>query len=675
MRPRQLGVRLLVPAVLIGLVGWLGALEYHWLDQVSQADREERRASLQSHAEEFATDFDRELSRLYVFLQNAGPTVQSGPDPEFAKRYVAWHDSARDPQIVKEIYWVRSGSDAKPASIEAYRPATRTFAPVPWPDPLLTFKPTAPTAPRDVLSAAISATSFSISRDAVNASIPAVSVQISIRSDLRQVSGFSTTTNPATGNNTWVAVTIAPDRLVAYLDRDYLKTTVLPALAARYFPPRSIDPYRLAVIDPQQPDTPIMTADWPEGTSVDAKHADASVSIFTFRGDLTAVFSQRAMLNDVGTRGPAPSSAGGGGAAITSFASPVGGGRGGGVGGAGGANVVTSGRATTQSTFRLLVEGSGAPPQISGSTVRLANSPPRWQLVLQHSAGSLDAAVSNARHRNLWLSFGLLSVLAAGVVLIVTNAQRSERLATQQMDFVATVSHELRTPLAVIRSAAQNLSAGVIGDPARAKQYGELIESEGKRLTEMVEQVLDFAGVGGSPRLAATRLLDVGAIALEVAASCEPLAADANVELETEIASGLPQVFGDDTALRSAIQNLVSNAIKYGADGHWIRIEVRADGNRVQVSVADRGLGIDPADRAHVFEPFYRGQRAKDTQIHGNGLGLSLVKRIADGLGGTVSVESTPGEGATFTLTLPAGRVRRLVATDLLKRAKSETTT
>ncbi len=96
---------------------------------------------------------------------------------------------------------------------------------------------------------------------------------------------------------------------------------------------------------------------------------------------------------------------------------------------------------------------------------------------------------SRAPAQFVWLSFGLLSVLAAGVVLIVTNAQRSERLATQQMDFVTTVSHELRTPLAVIRSAAQNLSAGVIDDPARAKQYGELIEAEGRRLTEMVEQV------------------------------------------------------------------------------------------------------------------------------------------------------------------------------------------
>jgi signal transduction histidine kinase len=115
-----------------------------------------------------------------------------------------------------------------------------------------------------------------------------------------------------------------------------------------------------------------------------------------------------------------------------------------------------------------------------------------WRLLVQHGAGSLDAAVGAARRRNLWLSFGILAVLAASVGLIVVNARRSERLAAQQMDFVATVSHELRTPIAVMRSAAQNLSAGVVHEPGQAKRYGELIESEGQRLTEMVEQVLEY---------------------------------------------------------------------------------------------------------------------------------------------------------------------------------------
>src|SRR4029079_4150130 len=123
---------------------------------------------------------------------------------------------------------------------------------------------------------------------------------------------------------------------------------------------------------------------------------------------------------------------------------------------------------------------------------------PSWRILLQHADGSLDAAVAHARLRNLYLSFGILATLMISVGLIVMNARRSERLAAQQMDFVATVSHELRTPLAVVRSAAQNLSAGVINDATQARRYGDLIEGEGRRLTEMVEQVLEYAGVNGN---------------------------------------------------------------------------------------------------------------------------------------------------------------------------------
>jgi signal transduction histidine kinase len=604
----------------VGLVGWIAALEYHWLDQVSQADREERRATLQAHAEEFATDFDREVSRLHGFLELAGSVVQTGGDPAFAKRYEAWHDAARDPQILRAIYWVRAAKGQNPAGLEEYQPATQSFSPVPWPDALLPLRP-ALTATRDPLELALGAGPLTLTRNDASASVPAVVAPIALQPSMNRSYG-----------NTFVSVTVSEDSLIAYLDRNYLTTTFLPALAARHFPPRSVDPYRLAVIDPQRPDAPIMTADWPVGTPVDATHADASVAIFTLRPDLTAQIAQRAAIS--APRGT-------------------------------GAAIVTGGR-SNQSTFRLVVQSDltgsstagtvGAAAAAAPSLRFLSRPPTGWQLVLQHSAGSLDAAVNQARRRNLWLSFGLLSVLAAGVMLIVTNARRAERLATQQMDFVAAVSHELRTPLAVIRSAAQNLSAGLIADPARAKQYGELIEAEGRRLTDMVEQVLDYAGLGGSPRPVAARLVDLSAIAADVLAACQPLATAAGVDLQAEVAPDLPAVMGDEIALRSAVENLVSNALRYGADGRWVRLTLRAADGGVEAIVADRGLGVDAADRPHVFEPFYRGQRAKDTQVHGNGLGLSLVKRIVEAHGGRVRVESTPGAGATFTLVFPAAK-------------------
>jgi signal transduction histidine kinase len=311
--------------------------------------------------------------------------------------------------------------------------------------------------------------------------------------------------------------------------------------------------------------------------------------------------------------------------------------------------------ATVGDRFSFVIDQRTTVATRSTPGVRL---PAPWQVRLQHAAGSLDVAVTQARRRNLWLSFGILSVLVAGVGLIMVNARRSERLAQQQMDFVATVSHELRTPLAVIRSAAQNLSAGVVPDPQQARKYGDLIETEGRRLTDMVEQVLVYAGLSDDRRPIAARPVEIGGLVRDVLASCTPLFDTEGFRVAVEIEGHVPLVMADEDAIRRAVSNLVNNAIKYGADGRWLGLVVESAVERgqpfVQIRVSDKGRGIEPADLPHVFEAFYRGRHAIEQQIHGNGLGLSLVKRIAETHGGRVSVTSTIGEGTTFTLRLPA---------------------
>jgi signal transduction histidine kinase len=143
----------------------------------------------------------------------------------------------------------------------------------------------------------------------------------------------------------------------------------------------------------------------------------------------------------------------------------------------------------------------------------------------------------------------------------------------------------------------------------------------------------------------------------EALAASRAAADDAGVTIEQEIPGRLPPIAADRAALRSALENLIGNALKYGGESGWVRVTAREaqtrGGREVQIAVEDRGLGIAPADLPHVFEPFYRGAEAQSRQIRGNGLGLSIVRSIVEAHGGHVTVTSAPGKGSTFTVHLP----------------------
>jgi signal transduction histidine kinase len=274
-------------------------------------------------------------------------------------------------------------------------------------------------------------------------------------------------------------------------------------------------------------------------------------------------------------------------------------------------------------------------------------------VTVKHPAGSLEAFVGSTRRRNLLVSTSILAVLGASMALLIVSTRRSQKLARQQLEFVAAVSHELRTPLAVIRSAGENLADGVVLDEQQVRRYGDLIRGEGRRLTDMVEQILEFAGIQSGQRGFSRRPLDVRNAIEDVLVASGSLIAEGSMQVDVDIPDGLPPVAADEPALRRVLQNLISNAIKYGASGRWIGIKARVDGDRVFVSISDKGIGIAAAEQAHIFEPFYRAPEVVAARIQGAGLGLSLVQRIVEGHGGEITVKSTPGEGSEFRFSIP----------------------
>ncbi|WP_412069905.1 sensor histidine kinase [Rubrivirga sp. IMCC43871] len=271
----------------------------------------------------------------------------------------------------------------------------------------------------------------------------------------------------------------------------------------------------------------------------------------------------------------------------------------------------------------------------------------RWRLVARHRSGSVAEAAAGLRRRQLAVAFGVLAVLAAAVALMVGSARRQRALAAQQLAFVAGVSHELRTPIAVLQSAGDNLADGVVGADGVAA-YGALVRDESRRLAEMVETVLTYAGAdGGAPRREHVAVADVVADAL---ARARPVLDDAGATVALDLDPGLA-LSADPDALATALRNLLANAARHG--GASIRLAARSarlDGApAVAVSVADDGPGF--AGGEAVFEPFVRGRRAVEAQTPGSGLGLALVRRVAEAHGGTA--EAVSASGAVVTLTLP----------------------
>jgi signal transduction histidine kinase len=231
------------------------------------------------------------------------------------------------------------------------------------------------------------------------------------------------------------------------------------------------------------------------------------------------------------------------------------------------------------------------------------------------------------------------------------------------MNFVAGVSHELRTPLTVIRTAAFNLrrSPSLSGpqNAERAEQYGTLIEDESVRLSALVEQVLQFGSASNRQASRPGVAVAVETLIDEVLQASRLDARTPAVELDKDIALGLPPLAADPVALRHALQNLVDNALKYGAGegSTWLGVSaalvVDKGGRWIEIRVADHGPGIPREERGRVFEPFFRGRRAIEDQIHGTGLGLNLVKKIVDAQGGSIRLESAPGAGTAFIVRIP----------------------
>ncbi len=584
--------------MLAGLCSLLAILQYRWIGEIRDGERDRMRTQLQTELDQVSRNFNSALASAAAALSPTSSEVgASNQAAAYGVRYLKWHE-ANPPLFSRIGIAMREGDDVDLSLLDL---STGKFFPAEWP------------------------AEWAGSRRRIESHLGKESAgPAGGDSAVFEVPRFGATEDDGVREQDW---------LILQVDVSRIRATLLPELLNRYLAHSGKLDYDVEVVDRSSHALVFQTS----GDARDriGENADGSVALFDTRqigfvnmGDARRMSGERfGPGRGGGRRGPPPDGRRG----------PQG-----------------EGRRGPPPDFGDMGGRREMPPMMAAN----ASHDVRWMLLARHQAGSLEAAVAKIRLRNMAASGGLLLLIIATATMMVRSSRQAAKLAGLQMNFVAGVSHELRTPLTVIRTAAYNLRGRVGVQPQALERYGKLIQEESEKLTRLVEQVLQFASARSGSLVKQTAPAPVAELIEDSATSAQALAGP-SVVIEKNIAEDLPMVLADGPALRHAIQNLIENAVKYGGgEQHWVGISASAPGGRdsqwVEIRVADRGPGIPSNEQGHIFEPFIRGRRAIEDQIHGTGLGLNLVKTIVEAHGGSIAVHSSPQTGTEFVIRIPA---------------------
>jgi signal transduction histidine kinase len=279
-------------------------------------------------------------------------------------------------------------------------------------------------------------------------------------------------------------------------------------------------------------------------------------------------------------------------------------------------------------------------------------------LFLGFRSGNLDSSIQSFRIRNLIISFSILLLLSVIIIIIIRISIKEKKLGNQQLQFVSGITHELRTPITVIRTASQNLADGIVTDNPKSKFYGSLILKESDKLWDMIETTLMFAGIESNKKRIILERISLKKIIESSVSNCQTAAKEKNIEITLNINTDLPEIDGDENSLIAAFQNIILNAIKFDDLNGTLDISAtyKPNDKKILITFEDNGIGISRKDLPHIFEPFYRGKEAIESNIHGNGIGLSIVKNVLDIHNAKIKAESITNKGTKFIIYFPVAK-------------------
>ena len=627
--------------ILISALATLAVFQYKWIGSVSEAEKIRLENSIDASTENFLADFSSIFSGLRSRFSLSLAQNEDLSAEEVGQLYTEWKQENDYPDLIDGVYLVSNINEDR-QDIQYYDPGQKIFIAITENSPVQTRI--------NYLYPALIDTNLKISvRDLVQ-SYPNFGFPTIVMVPVQKVSLITLNRDGnVSGMDVRLSMNISSDILMLKLNDSILKNKVIPTLAERYFSQDYREIYNLGIYRMNDdsvswyyredlmeiPDNPLV---------------DKAIT-FNKRAELVMVGRSSFKLSDIPLNPQKLDlSIGAPGSLQVSEVMTN-------------SDTDTAGGNLVRFNFRDPLLKNDGSNSSSFSTIQSVIRDNSWKFVLSFRAGTLDAYINEARFRNLLISFGILLVLGITGVLIIINNLRSRKLAEQQMAFVSGVSHELKTPVTVIRSAAENLLEGVVKDEKRQKKYAEIMLKEGKRLSTMVDQLLSFAGIQSGKQSLVFTEMNTMSLIQELNEELQNILTKSGTAIQYFKPKNPITFEADPEALKTALINLLLNAIKFSEKDPDIRfrIELKRDSGRENIlfKVEDEGMGIPEEEQREIFKPFYRGEKAAAMQIKGNGIGLSLVRKIAEEHGGDVQVKSESGEGSVFTLTIPLKQKNR----------------
>lgn len=240
-----------------------------------------------------------------------------------------------------------------------------------------------------------------------------------------------------------------------------------------------------------------------------------------------------------------------------------------------------------------------------------------------------------------------------GVLAIFRETTRLRQLEDVRREFVANVSHELRTPLSIFHGYVEMLTDAPDMPDAQRMEIFEVLRRNSRRLNAILEDLLLLARLESRDQQLVCEQIDVTAFLHDTVKDWQRTTRAKQIRLELDAAPGLPPLRANRLRLEQVLANLLDNAVKYTDPGGHVAVRARTNGSNLELRIEDSGRGIPPADLPHIFERFYRADKARSREQGGTGLGLSIVKHIVQSHGGTVTAESTYAKGTTICVCLP----------------------